>query len=430
MMGRLLARLRAMRWVLIAVGLLLVVLILAQRLQWSEALFGFAAIAAVAAAIPSRASRRREAFAARAHDKSLEIATGRVIEALAVPAMVIDARDTVAHVNAEALRRFPRLVPGRPLSFGLRNPMLLGAIEACRQTGRSQQVDMNLARPNEAWFEVNLAPLSASATPLAHPERDSIVIAFTDTTLQHRAVTMRADFIANASHELRTPLTSLIGFIDTLQGPAARDAEAREKFLGIMRAQAERMSRLINDLLSLSRIETHQHISPTKRVNLAAVLAEVGEGLTPIAHAANLALQLDFALRDAEVLGDRNELYEVFENLIDNAIKYGADGQTIDVRLTAAAGRPGYAYAVTVSDHGPGIPAEHVPRLTERFYRVDADESRQKKGTGLGLAIVKHIVSRHRGHLSIKSTIGQGTTVEVLLPAPANAAQTPDTAAR
>lgn len=423
-MARLLARLRAARWVLSGLAVILLGFVAAGRLHLGEAMFVLLATAAVALAVPRRPGRRRNAIAAMGSDKSFELATARVIEALALPAIVIDQRNAVAHVNAEALRRFPRLSPGRPLSFGLRNPALLGAIEACRNSGASQRVEMVLPRPNEVWFEANLAPLVPSS---AQPGRgrQSIVIAFTDTTLQHRASTMRADFIANASHELRTPLTSLIGFIDTLQGPAARDAEAREKFLGIMRTQAERMSRLINDLLSLSRIETHQHISPTKPVNVAAVLGEVGEGMTPLAKAAGLSLKITCDIPNAMVLGDRNELYEVFENLIDNAIKYGAGGEGIDVALAPATGRSGYAYAITITDHGPGIPAEHVPRLTERFYRVDADESRQKKGTGLGLAIVKHIVSRHRGLLTIRSQLDQGTEVEVLLPAPASPAEPP-----
>lgn len=418
-MRKLLLRWRATRWVLVAIAAIFFTLAVNQRVSLSEAVLAFVGVAAVALIVPRRAGRRRDALAAQASDKSFEIATGRVVDALALPAIVIDERNAVAHVNAEALRRFPRLEPGRPLSFGLRNPALFSAIEACRRAQTSQKIDMALPRPNEAWFEANLAPLS-TATPQSVNDRDWLVIALTDTTLQHRAATMRADFIANASHELRTPLTSLIGFIDTLQGPAAQDAEAREKFLTIMRAQAERMSRLINDLLSLSRIETHQHLSPTKKVNIAALLSEVRESITPIAKAAKLELDLTLEVAEAEVLGDRNELYEVFENLIDNAIKYGGDGKTVDIALNKATDRAGYAYSVSITDHGPGIPEEHVPRLTERFYRVDVDESRQKKGTGLGLAIVKHIVSRHRGLLNIRSTLGEGTRVEVLLPAPAS----------
>jgi two-component system phosphate regulon sensor histidine kinase PhoR len=227
---------------------------------------------------------------------------------------------------------------------------------------------------------------------------------------------MRSDFIANASHELRTPLASLVGFIDTLMGAAANDAAARQRFLPIMRAQAGRMSKLIDDLLSLSRIEMRQHVRPTGKVDVAALLREVREGLAVQAVDAGVAIELDAPDAPAVVTGDRDELYETFENLIDNAIKYGGGGGRVEVKVTPAEHRAGGGYVISVVDFGAGIPPEHVPRLTERFYRVDADSSRRKKGTGLGLAIVKHIVGRHRGTLSIRSTPGQGTRVEVTLP--------------
>nr|WP_248307246.1 MULTISPECIES: ATP-binding protein [unclassified Devosia] len=226
---------------------------------------------------------------------------------------------------------------------------------------------------------------------------------------------MRSDFIANASHELRTPLASLLGFIDTLLGPAANDPAARERFLGIMRGQADRMSKLVDDLLSLSRIEMHQHIRPTGTIELAGLLREVRDGLQTQAEAAGLDIVLSLPEGPARTIGDRGQLYEVFENLIDNALKYGSGGKTVEVVLLPA-NKLGFAHMVSVVDHGPGVPPEHVPRLTERFYRIDAETSRKRKGTGLGLAIVKHIVSRHRGQLSIRSELGQGMRVDVLLP--------------
>jgi len=229
-----------------------------------------------------------------------------------------------------------------------------------------------------------------------------------------RLESLRSDFIANASHELRTPLTSLVGFIDTLLGPAANDKEARERFLGLMRGQAARMAKLIEDLLSLSRIEMRQHVRPTTPVELNTLVREVAEGLQKLAADSGSKLALTVPAEPITISGDRDELYEVIENLMDNAIKYGAEGGDIEVVL-APATRQGFAYLLTVTDHGPGVAAEHVPRLTERFYRVDAESSRKKKGTGLGLAIVKHIVTRHHGLMSIKSQPGQGTRVEVLL---------------
>lgn len=190
---------------------------------------------------------------------------------------------------------------------------------------------------------------------------------------------------------------------------------AREKFLGIMRGQAERMSKLIDDMLSLSRIEMHQHVRPSGTIELAGLLREVREGLMMQARAANVEIRLTLFEGSSTATGDRGQLYEVFENLLENAVKYGADGKFVEISLNPST-RAGYAHQITVIDHGPGVEPEHVPRLTERFYRIDADASRKKKGTGLGLAIVKHIVSRHRGQLSIKSKPGEGMRVDVFLP--------------
>ena len=254
------------------------------------------------------------------------------------------------------------------------------------------------------WHRVDVAPLPGNDELLA--------LMLHSLTEQKRLEQLRSDFIANASHELRTPLTSLVGFIDTLLGPAAKDDAARERFLNIMRQQAGRMSNLIDDLLSLSRIEMRQHMRPTGSVDLATLLREVKEGLE--LQASEAGVKIEVTVDDATpVAGDRNELYEVFENLIDNAIKYGGDGGLVEVAI--GPGRSGYDYAVSVTDHGVGIEPQHVPRLTERFYRVDAESSRKKKGTGLGLAIVKHIVNRHRGLLTIRSQPGEGTRVDVLL---------------
>jgi two-component system, OmpR family, phosphate regulon sensor histidine kinase PhoR len=236
-----------------------------------------------------------------------------------------------------------------------------------------------------------------------------------DVTQRHRVEQMRVDFVANASHELRTPLASLLGFVETLQGPARNDAAAREKFLDIMRSQANRMSRLIDDLLSLSRIELNAHVQPDKPVELAHVVGHVADTLGPLAHDRGVALSIDKRVPQLEVRGERDELIRVFENLVENAIKYGASGGKVEVTLDSVP-KPqgkGREAVVTVRDYGPGIEAEHVPRLTERFYRVDAAKSREKGGTGLGLAIVKHIVARHRGRLGIESVPGEGTVFSV-----------------
>jgi len=223
---------------------------------------------------------------------------------------------------------------------------------------------------------------------------------------------MRADFIANAGHELKTPLATLIGFIETLLGPAREDVAARERFLGIMREQAQRMARLVDDLLSLSRIELNEHVAPTDRVALAPVIDEVARGLE--LRAAERGIRIIRALPPdlPEVQGDRDELAQIFQNLLDNAVKYGRPHSEIEV--SGGTGSE-MLVRVAVADQGEGIPSEQLPRLTERFYRVDTARSRELGGTGLGLAIVKHIVNRHRGRLDIASTVGRGSTFTVWL---------------
>jgi two-component system, OmpR family, phosphate regulon sensor histidine kinase PhoR len=230
---------------------------------------------------------------------------------------------------------------------------------------------------------------------------------------------MRVDFVANASHELRTPLASLLGFIETLQGPARGDAAARERFLEIMRAQAQRMTRLIEDLLSLSRIELRAHVPPEGPIDLKPVAAQMIDTMGPLAREHGVDIAFSAPEGRLMVVGDRDELLRVVENLIENAVKYGGTGKRIEVALART--EPAHARAaeveLTVRDHGPGIAPEHLPRLTERFYRADVVESRQKGGTGLGLAIVKHIVARHRGRMTIESELGKGAVFRVTLPA-------------
>ena len=335
-------------------------------------------------------------------DERLEI-LGGLADALPDPSLLLDRRSLVLHRNPAAQREFPDVGEGILLTASLRNPALLGAVDAARRTGSAQTVELHQTVPNETWHRVQVAPLPADGW---------IAVTLHSLTEEKRMNQLRSDFIANASHELRTPLTSLIGFIDTLLGPAANDDAARGRFLNIMRQQAGRMSALIDDLLSLSRIEMRQHLRPTGTVDLPVLLREVRDGFEM--QARDAGIKLDIAAPDvAPVTGERTELYEVFENLVDNAIKYGGEGGSVEIAI--GPGRVGYDYAITVTDHGEGIEPQHVPRLTERFYRVDAESSRKKKGTGLGLAIVKHIVNRHRGLLTIKSKPGEGTRVEVLL---------------
>ncbi len=264
-----------------------------------------------------------------------------------------------------------------------------------------------------------MAHLARLATPLF--DETVAILALLDVTALKRAEQLRADFVANASHELKTPLASLMGFIETLRGPARDDSEARARFLSIMQEQGERMARLVEDLLSLSRIEMQEHSPPTQATDLGQILQRVTDALEIKAARRGMKLTLDLGSLPP-VLGESEELQQVFQNLVDNAVKYGKPGTpvTVEARLLqgeeeriARLGRP--AVAVAVIDQGDGIAREHLPRLTERFYRVDTARSRQMGGTGLGLAIVKHIVSRHRGRLEIDSELGKGSTFTVYL---------------
>jgi two-component system phosphate regulon sensor histidine kinase PhoR len=334
-----------------------------------------------------------------------------LVDALPEPVIVVGNADRILAVNAAALALFPTLRPDDLLVRSLRAPDVLDAVARARESGHEERATWLERVPVERYFEVHVMPLTeARAEP-------SLVITLRDLTETRRVERMRVDFIANASHELRTPLASLLGFIETLQGPARDDVEARIKFLAIMRDQAQRMTRLVDDLLSLSRIEQHLHLPPQTKVDLVAILRHIADTLAPLARDNDVFLSVE-APATVLVMGDRDELLRVVENLVENAIKYGSGERgdnspgTVDIGLTVQETQ----CLLTVRDHGPGIAPEHIPRLTERFYRVDARMSRAKGGTGLGLAIVKHIVARHRGRLKIESSPGQGSTFSVTLP--------------
>jgi len=393
----------------------LLLLVLSGALAWPNAMLVFIIMAAVAALLPVAEIRIETVVPGVAEATDDEQWISAFADALTDPCLLLDRRAVVTHANSAAVRKFPNLVFGNPITFYLRNPDLVQAIDGASRSGVTRTFELHETLPSETWDKVLVSPLRLPDTEWFGDDDRLLIVTFQSLTELKRVDAMRSDFIANASHELRTPLASLLGFIDTLLGPASKDAAARERFLGIMRGQAERMSKLIDDLLSLSRIEMHQHVRPTGSIDLAALLREVRDGLQTQARAANVEIVMSLPEGQATITGDRSQLYEVFENLIENAVKYGSNGKTVEVQL-GAAGRTGFQHQVSVTDHGPGVEPEHVPRLTERFYRIDADASRKKKGTGLGLAIVKHIVHRHRGVLTIKSKPGEGMRVDVLLP--------------
>ena len=351
----------------------------------------------------------------RASIDNLAASAQAVVDGLPDPLIAVDRQRRIVRTNRAAVALLGPTGADRDLSTALRHPELLSAIDSLLD-----MADGNFIGPDRLSVEIVLsgAPeldviAHARRLPRAAADRSLVLIVLHDTTALRRAERMRADFVANASHELKTPIAGITGFIETLRGPARDDAGARERFLGIMAEQADRMRRLVDDLLMLSRIEQHEHFRPDTEVDLARVLAGVGDLLQLKASSRKVKIELDVEPGLPEAVGDYDELTIVFQNLIDNAIKYAKPATA--VKVTARPGGEG-SVSVAVSDEGDGIPASHLPRLTERFYRVDTARSRQLGGTGLGLAIVKHVVNRHRGRLDIHSTPGKGSTFTVTLP--------------
>jgi two-component system, OmpR family, phosphate regulon sensor histidine kinase PhoR len=425
--GRWLERLGRVRFLLAAAAIVFAGLWVAGSLAPVPALAGFVLIAAAALVATAGAQAMSPALhsttpaAPRVGDPLIEA----VLTGLPDPVVALDHRSDVVALNAQASAVAPALRRGEPVSLGLRVPEVLDAIRRARTSGTAQRVEFFQRVPLDRWFEAIVTPI-LSAGP--GPEPGLMLLEFHDLTPLRRVEEMRADFVANASHELRTPLASLSGFIDTLRGPAREDTAARERFLGIMQVQANRMARLIDDLLSLSRIELNAHLRPDKQVDLVTILRQVADTLQTLARDRDVEVKLAAPAGSVLVLGDRDELIRVFENLVENALKYAASGKRVDIVLSIGDGADGKQEArAAVRDHGPGIAPEHLPRLTERFYRVDVAESRAQGGTGLGLALVKHILNRHGGRLTIESVSGQGATFTAHLPL---AARNPQGAAR
>jgi two-component system phosphate regulon sensor histidine kinase PhoR len=367
---------------------------------------------------------------------------GLILETLPDPLMVIAAEEAddltgrrFVFANAAARDLFKLQPRGGLLVSAMRSPQVLEAVDESLFGGLRRSVDyVGGGAQGREW--------AAHAAPLGVDERGSrlALLVLSDETDTRRSERTRADFLANASHELRTPLASLSGFIETLRGHAKDDVGARDKFLGIMQAQAERMARLIDDLMSLSRIELNEHIAPLGQVDLAMATIDVLDALAP--QAKDKAVSFDPILppRGAAVVeGDRDQIVQVIQNLVDNAIKYTPRDGTVRVEVfsgltadMAAAPRDPVAARMSlltpdhaieeryasfrVSDKGPGMAREHLPRLTERFYRVEGQKSGERSGTGLGLAIVKHIMNRHRGGMTVESVQGEGATFGVYFP--------------
>jgi two-component system phosphate regulon sensor histidine kinase PhoR len=347
-----------------------------------------------------------------------------VFEGLPDPLMLVDGTGRVLFAN-KAMRAVAGTDAERKhVSSVLRTPAVLQAIARTAATGESSSVEFAFHVPVERHYQ-------AYVTRTEGPRLTALLLH--DLTSLKRAEQARADFIANASHELRTPLAAVSGFIDTLRGHARDDVAARGRFLDIMSVEAQRMRRLIDDLLSLTRIELNEHVPPAGEVDLGVVVRDAAATLGPLAEADEVSIEISEPPSLPTVIGERDELIQVFQNLIHNAIKYGKPGGHVWIALspepnpppTYGRGSPGAVVKAVVRDDGEGIPREAVPRLTERFYRVDVKRSRERGGTGLGLAIVKHIVNRHQGKMYIDSGLGEGSTITVLLPAaPATAEET------
>src|SRR5262245_53287731 len=340
-------------------------------------------------------------------------AAREVLQCLDDPLLLLDLGGRIVFANRAAEAVVGTDAERKHISAVLRTPELLEAVERILAGAEMETLTFTVPVPLERYFRASIARTRRGS------EGGRILIQIHDLTAMRRAEDMRADFVANASHELRTPLAAVSGFIDTLRGHARNDEEARDRFLEIMNVEASRMRRLIDDLLSLTRIELNEHNPPSGVVDVVAVTRGAARALSQLAQTDEIGIEIAPA-DPLLVVGDRDELTQVFQNLIHNAIKYGREKSTVRIsfgRIESGSRREGGQIFVAIEDEGDGIPREAIPRLTERFYRVDVKRSRERGGTGLGLAIVKHILNRHQGRMHIESTPGRGSTFTVFLPA-------------
>ena len=408
-------RLRHSAIILLAAGLALAVLVVFGELALVRAAAVFVCIGA-AALVPWRlhnvAASREDV---RGVNPVETAAVSAVVAGMPDPAVLLDRAGRVLHLNAAAAQLAPALRKNELAQFALRSPEIITALREAIATTETRRATYLDHVPVDRWMELIITPVPV---PTLFGGTDKcMLMTFHDQTPLRRVEEMRADFVANASHELRTPLAALSGFIDTLQGPAKDDTKARERFLGIMHTQATRMARLIDDLLSLSRVELSAHVRPDTLVDIVPIIRQVIDGLEPLARERQVAIKINLPELPVSIAGDREELLRLFENLVENALKYGASGGKVMVSLKEAISGEGVPEVrVMVRDFGPGIAPEHLPRLTERFYRVDVGDSRAQGGTGLGLSLVKHIVNRHRGRLLIESVPKNGATFTAAFP--------------
>ena len=337
-------------------------------------------------------------------------------EHLPNPTLIVAGDRQVLFANKAAITAFDAII-GKDLALTFRHPDILNAVDRTLASGSTESGEFSIPGPLAQVFELHTIPISES------PESEYVLLSLIDKTKAARSEEMRADFVANASHELRSPLSAILGFIETLQGPASDDEQARTRFLGIMGREAARMNRLIDDLLHLSRVEMDEHVRPSGHVDIANSIQNVFDLLDSRATSKDMKLKLIGADQPSLIKGDSDQLNQVFRNLIENAIHYGNPNTSVEVTIKQRNNRPNVpenGIDVHVKDSSNGIEKRHIPRLTERFYRIDSARTRHSDNapisTGLGLAIVKHIINRHRGRLKIDSEIGVGSTFSIFLP--------------
>jgi two-component system, OmpR family, phosphate regulon sensor histidine kinase PhoR len=406
----------------VAIGVTAVVfalLTLAGLLPATVSIFGFVviAIATIGQAYFTEERHKRDEARVLSRQKPQAAETGvgsMVFQQLPEAVVLLDEKARIVFNNRAAETHVGLSATGKLLQSTLREHALLEAVERVRVGGQAETIELVRSFPVERHYQAFIAPAETKVATPAPSAGVPILIVLHDNSDAKRVEQMRVDFVANASHELKTPLASLSGFIETLQGPAKDDTEARERFLVIMFEQTVRMQRLIEDLLSLSRIELREHLPPRGTVSLKALTKDVVEAIEPISTRDNVEIVVNIPDDLPSVRGDWDELHQVVQNLVDNAVKYGYLGEHVEVSALPALDET--QVELSVRDYGPGIPREHIPRLTERFYRTDVATSRERGGTGLGLAIVKHILNRHGGELRVESTVGEGSTFTIQLP--------------
>jgi two-component system phosphate regulon sensor histidine kinase PhoR len=405
-----LTRLFVRRWLILLFLAIMLALTVYSGLPWQAALLASIAFSCGAALLP-RSGLPVFPRASTLPDEMLPVQiAASLVPALPESAILLDREGTILSFNSQARDLLGGLKTGSHLSSATRSPQVLDAVAQCSPAKPLTTVTLCDRVPVERHLAVTVSWLS-----LGPRRTPSILLFLRDLTAQRRLDQLRADFIANASHEIKTPLASLLGFIETLQGAARHDEAARDRFLAIMAKQGQRMARLIDNLMSLSRVEMRAHLKPQDTVMISELVQQACDTLEPMAAEANIHVAVHAQAQGAAVLGDQDELTQVILNLLHNAIKYGRPGGTVQVAVDRLQSRPMPMIEITVEDDGPGIPGQHLPRLTERFYRVPGPAALEKGGTGLGLAIVKHVVNRHRGEFRIFSEEGEGSKFTVLL---------------